>query len=85
MTRKAEDFVAHCFLETIYKGQCYDHHCNTDDGGANGKPDNKAGKRVLPIKSYSICYKACNVQGMKFVFKNNSRKRFILFFILNSR
>src|SRR5687768_8291368 len=69
MPGKAKYLVANRFLESIHERKSYHHYCNAYNRGSDGKPDNKPGKRILTVKCYSICYKACNVQGVKFVYQ----------------
>ena len=68
MPPKAENFLAHCFLETVSECEGNDHDGNTDRGGHNRKAYNEPGKRSLTVKRDSIGYEACNPQGEFFVF-----------------
>jgi len=41
MPPKAENLLAHCFLEPICEGECHDHYGNADRCCRNGKTNNE--------------------------------------------
>ena len=67
MSPETKYFLAHFFLEAIGKRQRDDHDGYADHSSYDGKANNEPGKRSLLIKSYAVCYKACNLQIDGFV------------------
>jgi hypothetical protein len=67
MPPKTKYLLTDLFLESIRKGQRNDHNGNADNCGYDGQANYEPGKGSLLIKSYAICYKACNLQIREFV------------------
>ena len=64
MTPKTKNFITDYILKTVYKTQCHNHYRHTDGGRTNGKPNDKTGESILPVKSYSFGYKCRYIQSV---------------------
>jgi hypothetical protein len=66
MPPETEYFLADGVLKAIGNGHGHYHNGHAEHRGRRGQPDNKPGKRFLPVKGDAFCYETGYAQTCSF-------------------